>query len=192
VLFLGLPLATGAALLVYLASGLSLRVGLVLTAGVGAAAAATAWVRLVEPARPLLRRRVLVGVASGAIATAGYDLVRLALWKGFDTSFQPFDIFGKFGTLLAGDGAAQGERLAVGVTYHYANGLGFGVAYVLLVARPSVWTGLLWAALLETLMVSLYPRGLGVTLSQEFVGISVVGHATYGTLLGLCARRGLE
>ena len=43
-------------------------------------------------------------------------------------------------------------------------------------------------AMLETLMVSLYPKGLGVTFSQEFVGVSILGHAAYGSVLGVAAR----
>jgi uncharacterized membrane protein len=188
-LLVSLPMATGAALLVYLVSGFSLRLALAITVSAGAAVSAFVWRRAGPAERAQLHVRVFVGLICGVIATAAYDLTRLAIWKGFGTAFQPFDIFGRFGTLLAGAGTAHGERLVVGIAYHWANGLGFAVAYMLLVRRPELWSGLAWAAMLETLMLSLYPQGFGVTFSQEFVGISIAGHAAYGTALGIGGGR---
>jgi hypothetical protein len=43
--------------------------------------------------------------------------------------------------------------------------------------------------MLEVIMVSLYPGWLNLAAIDEFVSVSVVGHAVYGATLGILARR---
>ena len=86
--------------------------------------------------------------------------------------------------MLAGSTATASVRTTTGMLFHLLNGLGFAVAYVVAIRRPGILTGLAWAALLEALMLALYPSGLGISMSQEFAGVSIAGHAAYGTVLG--------
>jgi hypothetical protein len=48
-------------------------------------------------------------------------------------------------------------------------------------------TGVAWAALLEVFMVTLYPGWLGLRALEEFLSVSIVGHAVYGVVLGATA-----
>lgn len=189
-LLVGAPLATGAALLLYVLAGWSLLAALGVTALVTGATAIYGWRRLGPFARAWARRRVLAGVVAGAVATAGYDAVRLALVRFGGFTFWPFDIFGVFGRALLGDLADPVVLRAAGVGYHLANGICFGVAYALVWGRRGVITGLIWAMGLETLMVGIYPGWLRIdTLLGEFLSVSLVGHLTYGLLLGSVAQR---
>ena len=120
-------------------------------------------------------------------ATLAYDLCRLAIVHVFSVEFWPFDVFTRFGQLLVGDSFPSPLVTMVGTVYHYVNGIGFAVAYVLFVRRPRVLTALLWAGVLETFMVSLYPGWLDLKALKEFISISVAGHLAYGLVLGLTA-----
>lgn len=189
-LLVGAPLATGAALLLNILAGWSLLAALGVTVLITVATAAYGWSRLGPFARAWARRRVLVGVVAGAVATAGYDVVRLALVRFGGFTFWPFDIFGVFGRALLGDLADPAVLRAVGVTYHLTNGICFGIAYTLVWGRRGVVTGLVWAMALEALMVGIYPGWLHIdTLLGEFLSVSLVGHLTYGLLLGSVAQR---
>jgi hypothetical protein len=177
-------LSTGGALAVFILTGISLRVGMIAAAVLVAGAVALARTRLPEPSRRLVRYQAVRGIAAGLLATAAYDLCRLIVVSLTDIAYWPFDIFSRFGRLLVGEAAPTGVAVAVGMGYHYLNGVGFAIAYMLFVRRPGILTGLAWAALLEVFMVSLYPGWLGLRALGEFLGVSIAGHAAYGVVLG--------
>jgi hypothetical protein len=77
-LAVALPLATGAALVVYLVAGLSLPIALLATVTVAVATVVTVWRRTPVAARATLARRARIGLVIGIAATAAYDLTRLA------------------------------------------------------------------------------------------------------------------
>jgi hypothetical protein len=185
-----LPLATGAALVVYILAGWSLPVALAVTATCTATVAIYGWRRLGPLARLWAARRARAGLVAGIAATASYDLVRLALVKFAHFTFWPFDIFGVFGRAILGTGADPIVLRAAGLTYHLANGICFGIAYSLVWGRRGPLTGLVWGLGLETFMVSLYPGWLHIdALLGEFLSVSLLGHITYGVVLGTIARR---
>jgi hypothetical protein len=187
--FVILPLATGAGLVGYVVAGVSLRLGIALVVAVGLGLAALVLHRTPAGERAAVWRRVGVGLVGGALATAAYDGCRFAVVSTLGLRFWPFDIFPIFGQLLAGDSAPPAVRLAAGVAYHWANGLGFGVAYLFLFHRPRLLTGVLWAAVLELAMISIYPSWLHLRALSEFLSVSLIGHAAYGSVLGLVSSR---
>ena len=186
-----LPLATGAGLVVYILSRTSLWYGIAATALIGTTAGAIVWRRSSPEMRTIIRQRGLVGIGAGLIATFAYDLSRLLLVTTFHYKFWPFDVFPIFGRLLVGVNAPRILQVATGWLYHLANGTGFGAAYMFLFPRPRILTGLIWAAVLELCMVTLYPGWLGLKALDEFLSASVLGHAAYGVVLGLAAQRGM-
>lgn len=185
-----LPLATGIGLVVYLLAHVSLRLGIAAALLSGVGSAFVAWRRSPAEARRILRQRVLAGVVAGLLATLAYDAARYVVVTIFPLVIWPFDVFPIFGQLLIG-AAPRKVLYAVGWLYHMANGTGFAVCYAILFPRPGILTGLLFAGVLEFLMISLYPSWLGVKAYGEFLNISVVGHTAYGFVLGLLAKRGL-
>lgn len=186
-----LPLATGAGLVAHILSDLSLVLGVGLAALMGIIATYTVWHRTPTVIRPAIKQRALVGVVAGALATLAYDLCRYFVVTFLAFSFWPFDIFTIFGQLLIGRDAPEKLAQVVGVLYHSANGIGFAVAFMFLFRRPGVVSGLLWAAMLELLMVALYPSWLNIKALNEFLSVSIIGHIAYGLVLGSVAHRAL-
>lgn len=182
-------LSSGAALLVYIVSGVSLPAALALVLTVAVAFSAAVWHGLAAPGRAEARRAVLVGVAAGAVATAAYDLSRWLIVEVAGFTFWPFDIFTLFGQALLGAEYTGPWVTVAGVAYHVVNGVGFGIAYTLWIGRRGVLAGIGWAMALETLMVTVYPGWLGLRALDEFLQVSILGHVAYGSVLGFTARR---
>ena len=140
--------------------------------------------------RTIIQRRVLVGLVAGILATLAYDLSRYLVVTLFPIAFWPFHVFTIFGQLLIGR-ASRGLLFFVGWLYHMANGAGFAVCYTILFPRPGILSGLIFAAVLEFLMISLYPSWLGFKAYGEFFTVSIVGHASYGLALGWLTKWGV-
>jgi len=185
-----LPVSTGAAVLVMvLVSRASLLwPALVLVMGTGISAVVVAR-RLEAETRQRLGRRVKVGVVAGVAATAAYDLVRYGVVTLFSWSVDPFKTFPLFGRLLLGAGASAGALWVAGTAYHVINGLGFAVGYTLVISRPGLLSAVVWALVLETFTILLYPDWLGLTAIGEFFSMSMPGHLAYGVVLGFLATR---
>lgn len=183
-----LPVSTGAGVLVTTAFARdSLLVPvLILVAGTGITAGVVAR-RLPRQLLSELRRRVAVGLVAGAAATVAYDLVRYFLAATMSWSTNPFRPFKLFGQLLVGTGTSTTWQWIAGTAFHIVNGLGFAVGYVIVVRRPALSSALVWALVLETFTILLYPDWLGLTAVSEFLSISMVGHLAYGVVLGLVA-----
>lgn len=183
-------LATGAALVVHIVVGVSLAAAVV-AADLGIVLAFTiAASRLPALSRSLLLRRAALGAVAGLLATAAYDASRFAFVSVVPVTIWPFEAIRIFGELIA-PGADAPLQLATGIGYHLSNGTLFGVAFALLVRRPTLPKALAWAAGLELLMISLYPGWLDIRALDEFAVVSVVGHACYGLTLGVLCRRWL-
>lgn len=187
-LLAALPLATGAALIVHVLSGVSLGLTLLAAAAIVALAGAVLWAQLPPSARLEVKRRAAIGAIVGIGATLAYDAVRWLLVTGLRWTFWPFDIFPIFGRAIGGSGLPGGEALLIGTLYHYTNGIMFAVAYTMLFGTVGWWGGVLWALGLEALMLSVYPGWLHPQAFGEFVSVSMLGHVAYGTLLGALGR----
>jgi hypothetical protein len=176
--------ASGAALLVYFLAGVPLLAGLSATVGVAVGAWAVLWRYLSSPARVMIARRARVGLIAGAVATVGYDLSRFLLVEATGSTVGPFEAWPIFGELLGAGPRTTTVALAVGLTYHGVNGLGFAVAYTIVLGERGVVAGIAWALVLETLMVTFYPGWLGLKALDEFLSVTILGHIVYGALLG--------
>jgi hypothetical protein len=163
-----LPLATGAALVAYIALGVPLLGAGVALAAAGAGGWALLWPSLSLEQRSWIRARVGIGLRAGAVGIVAYDAVRFGVVAVADLSFEPFHIFPRFGYALFGPGVSELSATIAGAAFHVANGLGFAVAFVLLAARPTPLRGIAWAMLLEAAMLGLYPGWLGVSLTGQW------------------------
>jgi hypothetical protein len=187
-----LPLSTGGAVVVaiLIVRDSLLWPTLVLVGGTGITAVALAR-GLPAAARRELGSRVRVGLVAGALATVVYDLVRYVLVAALGWSVRPFEVFALFGRLLIGDDAARVWQYLAGTGFHLANGLGFAVGYLIVVRRPGVLSAVVWALVLETFTILLYPSWLGLSAVAEFFSMSMAGHLAYGCVLGVVAARGV-
>ncbi len=179
-----LPLASGAALLVHVLAHVSLGLALGAGAIILLIAGSFVWWQMPPVYRREVAARVRIGIVAGLLATASYDLIRWITVTVFHDTFWPFDIFGVFGRAIAGTGLNPFLLTTIGITYHYLNGMCFASAYAILFANRSWWIGILWALGLETLMLAIYPGWLHIQAMQEFVSVSMIGHVTYGAVLG--------
>lgn len=184
-------LASGAALVTHIVSGVSLRLALGLAAGIVGLAVWLVWRRAAPEGRAVVARRTRVGLGVGFAATVAYDLARFLLSRWDPSPYDPFEAIWAFGVRLAGATAPPGLVYTAGAVFHLVNGLSFGVAFCLLVARPGVLVGILWGFGLELFQLSLYPGWLDIRFYREFVQISVLAHAVYGLALGLGCRQAL-
>jgi hypothetical protein len=189
ILLAALPLATGAALVVYIVYNVPMASAVALFAAAGAVAWTVVYPRLTAPGRAWVRAAVGRGVVAGPLAILAYDATRYGVVALASMSFQPFHVFPRFGQALVGPGLDEGTATLLGVLFHLANGIGFAVAYALVVRRSTVARGVAWALALETAMLLLYPGWLGVSLAGELLPVSLCGHLAYGAVLGrACAR----
>jgi hypothetical protein len=134
-------------------------------------------------------RTCAAGARWGLVATMAYDAIRPGLRWVFGFSFDPYRAMTIFGTLMTGRAPADPLSLAAGWTYHFWNGVSFGVMFALMRPQGGVWWGLSWALLLQGLMMLAYPTFLRARLDDPgFLVTGLVGHAFWGVVLG----KGLE
>ena len=102
--------------------------------------------------------------------------------------FWPFDIFTIFGQSLLGAGFEGAWVRMLGLLFHFANGIGFAIAYTISFGRRGIIAGIIWAMVLELFMVTIYPGWLGMQALEEFLQVSIFGHVVYGVVLGYVSK----
>lgn len=176
-------LLSGASLVVHILTGAPLWA---LLAGLLVASCVAVWrlIWFVPDRRAAWMARCRVGAIVGLVATAAYDLSRWALVEvaGFHTS--PFKAIPFFGAALLGGLGDSTARNIVGILFHLANGITFGIAYTGWFGHRSPWWGIPFAFGLEAFMLALYPGWLDVRSIRELTEISLLGHLVYGLTLG--------
>lgn len=181
-------LGSGAALLVYVLAGLSLRWTFVALAAGGVTVATLVIRRLPAARRAKITRRIAVGAVAGFVATLAYDAARLALVELAGLTVKPFEAWRLFGLALAETEQASTSTFVLGTAFHVCNGIAFGIAFTVAFGRKGAWAGIVWALVLETFMVSVYPGWLGLKALDEFLSVSITGHLVYGSVLGWLAK----
>lgn len=187
--FAALFLSTGASLIVYIASGISLLATTFVILTCAFVGGILIWRRSSMDKRLDLKNRVQAGLIAGIISTGLYDAFRFLLIKITGIMFWPFDIFNVFGRALVGTNQVGFWVTVVGFTFHYANGIGFAIAYSIAFGTRGIWMGILWGMILELMMVTVYPGWLGLKALNEFLSVSVFGHFIYGITLGYLAKK---
>jgi hypothetical protein len=138
----------------------------------------------------LIADRAIAGAKWGLVATLAYDAIRPLLVWALRLHFHPFRAHPIFGSLITGRPRDSALAIAVGWTYHFWNGVAFGVMLSLVRPRAGVAAGVVWALALQAVMMAIYPQFLEVRLdSPGFLVSSIVGHGFYGVVLGWSLRR---
>ncbi len=151
-----------------------------------------------------LYRAVLIGALAGFLAAVAYDVFRLPFvfaraWH-IDALVPPlnlFKVFPRFGAMLLGQPIEQPDySLAaqlLGWTYHFSNGITFGVMYLALIGdqRRRSW---LWAVVFATglelaMLATPYPRIFGIHVTPTFIAATLSAHLIFGVALGLAVRQ---
>jgi hypothetical protein len=147
---------------------------------------------------------VVIGAGAGFLAACVYDVFRLPFvfsreWglSGVVPPMNLFKVFPRFGAMILGEPVEQPEfSLAahlIGWTYHFSNGITFGVMYLALIgdARRRSW---LWAVLVATglelaMLFTPYPQFFAIPLTALFVAVTFAAHLIFGVVLGIATQR---
>jgi hypothetical protein len=184
-----LAMSSAGAVAVYIVARISLAAAVVVLVVPAGAAWWWTWRRLPAAGRAELIRRARAGVVAGVAATATYDLTRWALVEVFSLSVDPWVTIRLFGRLLVGDDRPASVTLPVGIVFHVVNGIGLAVGFAVLFGGRTWRAGVVYAVVLEVIMVALYPSWLDISKMDEFVTVTFLAHVAYGATLAEVSRR---
>lgn len=130
------------------------------------------------------------GAVWGLVATLFYDAVRPLITHALGLTFNPYRAMPIFGQLITGLSANDPLTLAAGWTYHFWNGITFGMMFALVRPRGGVIAGLIWAETLQALMMITYPSFLQARLDDPgFLATGLIGHGIWGIVLGTALKK---
>ena len=133
---------------------------------------------------------LIVGGVLGLAATLVYDAVRPVLIWAMQVPYEPFRAIRIFGMLMTGRPEFDSVTLAAGWTYHFWNGISFGMMFALMRPRGGALAGLAWGMGLQLMMMAMYPTLLKIRLDNPgFLASGIVGHSLWGLVLGESVRR---
>ncbi len=151
-----------------------------------------------------LWRVVVVGAVAGLAAAMAYDVFRLPFVYADALGIQHvapplklFKVFPRFGAMILGQPLEQPVYSAaaqlVGWTYHFSNGLTFGIMYLALIgdpARRSWWWAVAFAVGLELAMLfTPYPAFFRIPITAKFITVTLTAHLVFGVVMGWAAAR---
>lgn len=147
-----------------------------------------------KKAYPDLHRRIVVGLAAGAIATIGLDWIRQ---MGVLVGWLPADTPTMFGKMMTGSNSFI-KYFWAGQFAHFFNGADFGLVFTLVFGRfktlsRTILMGIGWLLVMELGMMigppmapMVGPFGVRYMWPQLFL-LTLVAHIVHGTILGSLA-----
>ena len=135
-----------------------------------------------RPWHPWLGRFFAHGVVGGVLGAVAYDLVRVPFLLVGLRLLSPID---SYGVLVAGASTSSPLTSFLGWCYHFSDGIGFGVAYAVVMRGRNWKWGLLWGSTLESISL-VTPLGgfYGLRSSGLAIFGAYLGHLAYGAVLG--------
>lgn len=144
----------------------------------------------------VLGKRMIAGLAAGAIATIGLEIVRTI---SFRLGGMPGDLPRLLGVLITDRFMLGPSRLsdALGYGYHFWNGASFGLIFAVILGRRSYWWAssygiLVGIGFLASPAVQAMGVGFFATQMPAMIATVLVAHVVWGLLLGLLLRRWLS
>jgi hypothetical protein len=149
--------------------------------------AIAAWSARRPEQAPRLRRALVAGTLGGLLGTIGYDVFRIPFVVGGLRLFAPID---SYGVLLLDAAASSPLTGFAGWSYHFTNGIGFGIAYaVVALGRRWPWA-VLWGLVLETATIlTPFADSYAIRGKWDLIAIAYAAHLAYGIPLGLVVQR---
>lgn len=137
---------------------------------------------------PRLRSAMIAGMIGGLVGTIGYDLFRIPFAALGLRLFSPIE---SYGVLILGAETSSGWTDLAGWTYHFSNGIGFGIFYAAVALGRRWWWGLLWAMVLETATIlTPFASTYAIAGKWDLIAIAYAAHVAYGVPLGLIVQSG--
>ena len=117
---------------------------------------------------------------------------------GVESSFALplFKVMPGFGAMILDQAMKPGSYTwlthLLGWTYHFSNGIGFGIMYVAAIGNPLkhhwLW-GVMMAVGLEAAMLLMpYASLFAIRVTPQFVTVTLAAHLVFGAVLGLSVR----
>lgn len=148
-------------------------------------------VLVARPRWPATFDAMVAGAIGGLVGSIGYDVFRVPFVYGLGRQLlAPID---SYGVLLLGADASSPLTGFLGWSYHFTNGIGFGVAYALVARNRHPGWALLWAMVLESAtIVSDFAPTYGLRTEDGFnvvpIALAYAAHVPYGLALGWATR----
>jgi len=150
-----------------------------------------------------LWRGLMIGMGSGFLAALAYDVFRLPfvfakVWgiESVIPQLNLFKVFPAFGSMILGLPPEPTHYSAavhwIGWTYHFSNGITFGVMFVAMlgeVTRSRWLWGVAMAVGLELgMLLTPYPNVFGIPVTATFVCATLAAHVIFGGVMGRSAQ----
>jgi hypothetical protein len=143
----------------------------------------------------VLGHRMIVGLAAGAIATLGLEIVRTT---SFHLGGMPGDLPRLLGVLMTDRFMLGPSRLSdvLGYSYHFWNGACFGLIFAVIFGRRSLSWMVIYGLFIGTGFLAspaVQAMGVGFFALQKptMIVTVVVAHIAFGLILGLLLRHWL-
>ncbi len=143
-----------------------------------------------------LVNRIFAGAGAGIIATGGLEIVRLT---GFHYGWMLGDLAMLLGVLLTDQFMSGPSMLSniLGYTYHYWNGVAFGIIFAVIFGRTSIWAGVAYGLFIATGFLmgpAVRATGAGfMGLEMPMMPVTIyLGHLVFGILLGFFCRKWIK
>lgn len=155
---------------------------------------APAWITLLaaglltKSRLPKLRTALIAGALGGLLGTFAYDIFRIPFAAIGFRLFSPIESYGVL--LLSAQGSSGWTDLA-GWTFHFFNGMAFGVAYAAVALDRHWGWAIAWAMVLETAtVVTPFADAYALRGRWGVIAIAYAAHLPYGLALGYVVSRG--
>lgn len=148
---------------------------------------AAVWMWAVRARRQTLASMLSVGFLGGLAGTIAYDLVRIPFHLAGQRIFAPIAAYG----IWISDASTSSRFTDVtGWTYHFSNGITFGMMYALFFLGRGWGWAVVWGLTLETIaLVSPFGRIFSMTGNYSAIGIAYAGHIAWGVPLGVLVHQ---
>lgn len=141
------------------------------------------WVWSGRSNRSNLHNALVIGFWGGLLGTLAYDAIRVPFLVLLGQRvFGPISVYGVW---LADADISTRLTEVLGWSYHFSNGITFGIMYALFMRHRHWLWAILWAFVLETIAIlSPFSQIFNLTGNYSAIGIAYLGHVAYGLPLG--------
>jgi len=164
---------------------------------------------------PRIANRIFVGMSAGAVASFALEAIRIpgyivTKWLPMDSMISLPGLFltekitalSEVKQVIMQSGVAMNlyhaplDAFMAGALWHFWNGATFGIIYALLIGRGKWWYGMIWAFIIEiVMMLAPYliimkgPFGVEHMDGYNIFAITLIAHLAFGALLGILVQK---
>jgi len=164
---------------------------------------------------PQFTNRLFIGMAAGAVASFALEAIRIpgymvTKWIPMDSMIsipgllltEKITMLSEVKQTIMQSGVPMNlyhaplDAFMAGGLWHFWNGATFGIVYALLIGKGKWWYGLIWAVIIEmVMMVAPYliimkgPFGIEHMDGYNIFVITLIAHLAFGAVLGILVQK---